>query len=42
MQDREIVDGKVVIKKPGFECPAIILSVILWVIFLLYWLGGHR
>ncbi len=42
MENSEIRNNRIIIKKPGFECPAIILSVIFWIMFLLYWLGGHR
>jgi hypothetical protein len=40
MEDREIVNGKIVIKEPGFECPAIVLSVLFWIAALAWWLSN--
>ena len=39
MENSEIRNGKIVIKEPGLECPAIILSVDIWMIILFYWIG---
>jgi len=40
MNDSEIRNGKVIIKEPGFECPAIALSIIFWITVLLLWLSN--
>jgi len=40
MNDSEIRNGKVIIKEPGLECPAIILSIIFWIIILFLWLSN--
>jgi hypothetical protein len=39
MNDSEIKDGKIIIKKPGFECSAIALSVLFWIIALAWWIN---
>jgi len=37
--DSEIKNGKVIIGEPGLECPAIIISIISWIVILFLWLS---